>query len=427
MDIVLGLQWGDEGKGKFIDFISRNYNIVARFNGGANAGHSIVYKNKKITLKSLPSGILLPGVQNLLGSGVVIDPVSFQKEVQSLTDFDSDLTPRKHLLISRKANLLLPTHKWRDVYMENDPAYRTIGTTQNGIGQAYADKALRQNFRAGDIFAPGFEAELLQSWDRQCAELARLGVNVPDTELDLFLDAISFLKDFAITDTELFLNEAIRTGKKVLAEGAQATLLDIDHGTYPYVTSSTTLAAGACSSLGVSPRLVGKIYGVAKAYCTRVGNGVFPTEIQGKTGGLIREKGHEFGSNTGRARRIGWLDLPALRYSVMLNGVTHLVLTKADILDDFDRIQVCTHYQCGDHISADASSLFTQQEIKPVWLELEGWKQNISNRKNPAELPPALLNFLAFLERELQIPVGYLSVGPDREQIMKRENIATHK
>lgn len=420
MDIVLGLQWGDEGKGKFIDLISENYDIAARFNGGANAGHSIKRNDKRITLKMIPSGIFMEGVQNIIGTGTVLDPVSFKKEILNLQVFDESIQPAKNLIISKKAHFVLPTHKLLDVYMEENPAYTTIGTTKNGIAQAYSNKILRQNVRIGDMYSPDFKERVEHILVRDYQFLADGGMKLPDFETlcDEFFDAVEFLKQFNCTETELFLNKALVEGKTILAEGSQAAMLDIDHGTYPYVTSSSTTASGACSGLGISPKKIGEIFGIAKAYCTRVGNGEFPTELFDELGDELRIKGNEFGSNTGRPRRIGWLDLPALRYAVMINGVTQLVLTKADVLSGLKSVAVCTHYELeGGAIETTAAVL--PENAQPVLKWLDGWNADFSSIKESSELPKELTDFLSFLETELGVPVGYLSIGPGREEILK--------
>ncbi|BAP33524.1 adenylosuccinate synthase [Chryseobacterium sp. StRB126] len=420
MDIVLGLQWGDEGKGKFIDLISENYDIAARFNGGSNAGHSIERNGKRITLKMIPSGIFMQGVQNVIGTGTVLDPISFKNEILNLKKFDETLQPEKNLIISKKAHFVLPTYKLLDIFMEESPAYTTIGTTKNGIAQAYSSKILRQNVRIGDIYSSDFQEKVERILERDYQFLSEGGMELPSLQSirEEFFDSVEFLKQFNCTETELFLNKAMSEGKTILAEGSQAALLDIDHGTYPYVTSSSTTASGACSGLGISPKKIGEIYGIAKAYCTRVGNGIFPTELFDEMGEEIRTKGNEFGSNTGRPRRTGWLDLPALRYAVMINGVTQLVLTKADVLSGLKSVAVCTHYELKDGtIETNAGTL--PENAKPVFKWLDGWNADFSVIKELSALPKELKDFLTFLETELEIPVGYLSTGPGREQILK--------
>lgn len=420
MDIVLGLQWGDEGKGKFIDLISEDYDITARFNGGANAGHSIERNGKRITLKSLPSGIFMKDVQNVIGTGTVLDPVSFRKEILNLQLFDETAEPEKNLIISRKAHFVLPTHRLLDIFMEGNPDYTTIGTTKNGIAQAYSNKILRQNLRVGDMESPDFKNKVEQILKRDYRLLVGGDMVLPPLEeiSSEFFEAVDFLKKFTRTETEIFLNTALSEGKRILAEGSQAAMLDIDHGTYPYVTSSSTIAAGASSGLGVSPKKVGEIFGIAKAYCTRVGNGMFPTEIFDSLGEEIRNKGHEFGSNTGRPRRIGWLDLPALRYAVMINGVTQVIMTKADVLSGMKSVAVCTHYELEDGtIERIAGTL--PENARPVLRSMEGWKGDVSSIEDASDLPDELKEFLSFLNSELGVPVTYLSTGPGRNQILK--------
>ncbi|WP_312286433.1 adenylosuccinate synthase [Chryseobacterium gleum] len=421
MDIVLGLQWGDEGKGKFIDLISENYDITARFNGGSNAGHSIERNGRRITLKMIPSGIFMNSVQNVIGTGTVIDPVSFKKEILNLQVFDNTIQPENNIIISQKAHLVMPTHKLLDIFMEESSEYTTIGTTKNGIAQAYSNKILRQNLRVGDIFSSDFQSRALHILNRDYRMLEEGGMIVlPALEeiSEEFFDAVEFLKKFNCTDTEIYLNKALSEGKKVLAEGSQAAMLDIDHGTYPYVTSSSTTASGASSGLGISPKKIGEIYGIAKAYCTRVGNGAFPTELLDEFGDDLRMKGNEFGSNTGRPRRVGWLDLPALKYAVMINGVTQLVLTKADVLSGLKSVAVCTHYELEDGKKVTVSGLLPENG-KPVFKWMNGWNADFSAMKNPSELPKEMNEFLSFLEAELEIPVAYLSTGPGREQMLK--------
>lgn len=420
MDIVLGLQWGDEGKGKFIDLISENYDITARFNGGSNAGHSIERNGRRITLKMIPSGIFMKEVQNVIGTGTVLDPVSFKKEILNLKAFDETVQPEENIIISRKAHLVLPTHKLLDIFMEEHPDYTTIGTTKNGIAQAYSNKILRQNVRVGDIYSPDFKNKVQHIVERDYKMLAEGNMILPSLEEinNEFFEAVDFLKTFNCTETEIYLNKALSEGKKILAEGSQAAMLDIDHGTYPYVTSSSTTASGASSGLGISPKRIEEIFGIAKVYCTRVGNGVFPTELFDEQGDEIRTKGKEFGSNTGRPRRTGWLDLPALKYAVMINGVTQLVLTKADVLSGLKSVAVCTHYEQEDGTLQTVSGVLPEN-AKPVLKWMQGWNADFANMKSSSELPSELKEFLSFLETELEVPVTYLSIGAGREQMLK--------
>ncbi|WP_288375403.1 adenylosuccinate synthase [Chryseobacterium culicis] len=420
MDIVLGLQWGDEGKGKFIDLISENYDITARFNGGSNAGHSIERNGRRITLKMIPSGIFMNGVQNVIGTGTVLDPVSFQKEILNLRTFDETVQPENNIIISLKAHFVLPTHRLLDIFMEESSDYTTIGTTKNGIAQAYSNKILRQNVRIGDMFAPDFKSRVQHILARDYKMLKEGSAELPSLEeiSNEFFEAVNFLKTFKCTETEIYLNNALVEGKTILAEGSQAAMLDIDHGTYPYVTSSSTTASGASSGLGVSPKKIGEIFGIAKAYCTRVGNGVFPTELSDEVGEEIRIKGNEFGSNTGRPRRTGWLDLPALKYALMINGVTQLVLTKADVLSGLKSVAVCTHYELENGEKVSVSGLLPENG-KPILKWMNGWDADFSGMKSPSELPKEVKEFLSFLEAELKIPVGYLSTGPGRNEMLK--------
>ena len=420
MDILIGLQWGDEGKGKIIDLISRDYDIIARCNGGANAGHSIHHKGKRITLKLLPSGIFYPHIKNIIGTGVVIDPIALQAEVEQLQACLPDTGLFHRILVSAKAHLVLPTYKYWDIYFEESPEYPTIGTTKNGIAPAYSNKILRQNIRVGDILFKNFEAEVFQILTKQYLELQALGQDMPMLQelYDNFLEACNFLKKIQITDTEIIINEALRNNKKVLAEGAQATLLDIDHGSYPYVTSSNTIASAACVGLGVSPKLIDKIYGVTKAYCTRVGKGIFPTEITGSPANELREKGDEFGSNTKRPRRVGWLDLPTLKYAIMLNGVTDLVLTKADILNGMSEVPICTAYERNGETKTLVSPTSVDDTARPVWKFLDGWNTPLGKINQQIQVPKELKLFISFLEEELKIPVKYLSTGPQREELI---------
>ncbi|MNE31062.1 Adenylosuccinate synthetase [compost metagenome] len=354
----------------------------------------------------------------------MIDPLVLQAEVELLQTIISDTEIINRILISEKAHLVLPTYKYWDIYLEESPEYRTIGTTKNGIAPTYSNKILRQNVRVEDIFSKDFEAYVFQILNKQYAELQALGQDMPAVQelYDNFLEACNFLKKLQITDTEIFINEALSNNKKVLAEGAQATLLDIDHGSYPYVTSSNTIASAACVSLGVSPKLVDKIYGITKAYCTRVGNGIFPTELTGPLAEELREKGGEFGSNTKRPRRVGWLDLPALKYAAMLNGVTDLVLTKADILNGMSEVPICTAYEIDGETKTLAAPTCLDNVPKPVWKFLDGWSSPLGKIDQRAKIPKELKLFISFLEEELNIPIKYLSTGPQREELIILDN-----
>lgn len=420
MDILVGLQWGDEGKGKFIDYICNQYDLVARFNGGANAGHSIYYKNQKVTLKLLPSGVFYPNTINVIGTGVVVNPIPLKQEIEQLMALDASLALDQRLLLSTKAHLVLPTYLYFDRFFEENPQYRTIGTTKNGIAPAYANKVLRQNLRVGDIHSSHFKEELHFILHRQYKELQNLHCTLPsyETMVTAFLEAVEFLKTFPIVDTELYVNQALKAGKKVLAEGAQATMLDIDYGTYPYVTSSSTIAGGACTGLGVSPLHVGEIFGVTKAYTTRVGEGVFPTELTGTAAEELRVKGGEFGSNTKRPRRVGWLDLPALKYAVMINGVTQLIVTKGDILSDREEVPVGVQYEV-EGIQQDYFTMHHQeQEIRPIYQMMKGWTGDFSSIQTASQLPVAYQAYLNYIAQAVDVPITYVSTGPKREEII---------
>ncbi len=421
MDILVGLQWGDEGKGKFIDHICNQYDIIARFNGGANAGHSIYYNEQKVTLKLLPSGVFYPNTMNVIGTGVVVNPIQLKQEVEQLMALDATLALPQRLLLSAKAHLVLPTYAYFDQFYESHPDYRTIGTTKNGIAPAYAAKILRQNLRVGDIYSTRFSSELQGILQRQYRELEQLQCDLPSLkEMEAaFLDGVAFLKTLLVTDTELYVNQALHEGKKVLAEGAQATMLDIDHGTYPYVTSSSTVAGGACTGLGVSPKKVGAIFGVTKAYTTRVGEGIFPTELAGAEAEQLRLKGGEFGSNTKRPRRVGWLDLPALKYACMVNGVTQLIVTKGDILSDREEVPVCTHYEVEGKRQAYFSANQEEKTSQAVYQSFQGWTGDFTQIKAESQVPLAYRAYLDFIAQAVGVPVTYLSTGPKREEIIE--------
>lgn len=421
MDILVGLQWGDEGKGKFIDHICSRYDVIARFNGGANAGHSIYYHKQKVTLKLLPSGVFYPQTLNVIGTGVVVNPIQLQEELAVLRTLDPTLNVSERLMISAKAHLVLPTHKYFDIVYEENPDYRTIGTTKNGIAPAYAHKILRQNLRVGDVYSAQFEADFRSITQRHYRELEAFGCTLPAYEdlVEEFLSAVAFVKKLSIVDTELYVNQALNEGKKVLAEGAQASMLDIDHGTYPYVTSSSTIAGGACTGLGVSPTKIGEIYGVLKAYTTRVGEGIFPTEILGEQAEELRQKGGEFGSNTKRPRRVGWLDIPALKYAIMLNGVTQLILTKSDILNGRKEVPVCTHYEVDGDLYPYFSTNLVEKNLQPQYKTFEGWDFDLQNVGVKEDLSPNFIAFLAYIEQAVAVPVTFLSTGPQREEIIE--------
>ena len=427
-DILLGLQWGDEGKGKMVDVLTPKYDVVARFQGGPNAGHTLEFNGQKYVLRSIPSGIFQGGKTNLIGNGVVLDPVLFRKEVEELSASGHNV--QEHLLISKKAHLILPTHRLLDQANEAAKGKAKIGTTGKGIGPTYTDKISRNGLRVGDILE-GFEAKYRQARDRHieminglnASAVAKGGTAVSMEGLEAlekdWMDAIAFLRGFQLVDSEHFVNKALNAGKSILCEGAQGSLLDIDFGSYPFVTSSNTVSAGACTGLGIAPSKVGEVYGIFKAYCTRVGAGPFPTELFDETGAKIRAIGHEYGAVTGRERRCGWIDLVALRYTIMLNGVTQLLMMKSDVLDTFPVIKACTAYRVNGVETRDFP-FSIDENVEPVYEEFPGWQTDLTHCTKEAELPEAFINYVNFLERELQTPIRIISVGPDREATIWR-------
>lgn len=414
MDVLLGAQWGDEGKGKVVDVIAPQYGIIARFQGGPNAGHTLLFEGRKHVLHTIPSGVFREGTVNLVGNGVVVDPVIFLKEVRSLEAAGVDV--RKALLISRRAHLILPTHRALDAASEADKGKQKIGSTLKGIGPTYMDKTGRNGLRIGDIALPDMQSRyraLVAKHERLLKLYDHPGA-ATETEAE-WLDAVEQLSSFKTVDCEHYLDQALRDGKSVLAEGAQGTLLDIDFGTYPFVTSSNTISAGACTGLGVAPNRIGKVTGIFKAYCTRVGSGPFPTELEDATGEQIRKAGHEFGSTTGRPRRCGWLDLPALRYAVMVNGVTELAMMKADVLNGMDTVRICTHYKVGAE-RTDRMPYDITAGIQPEYKDMPGWGDANSNE----ELPSSLLRYIETIEEAVGVPITLVSLGPDRSQTVLR-------
>ena len=427
-DILLGLQWGDEGKGKMVDVLTPKYDVVARFQGGPNAGHTLEFNGQKYVLRSIPSGIFQGGKTNLIGNGVVLDPVLFRKEVEELSASGHNV--QEHLLISKKAHLILPTHRLLDQANEAAKGKAKIGTTGKGIGPTYTDKISRNGLRVGDILE-GFEAKYRQARDRHieminglnASAVAKGGTAVSMEGLEAlekeWMEAIEFLRGFQLVDSEHFVNKALNADKSILCEGAQGSLLDIDFGSYPFVTSSNTVCAGACTGLGIAPSKVGEVYGIFKAYCTRVGAGPFPTELFDETGAKIRAIGHEYGAVTGRERRCGWIDLVALRYTIMLNGVTQLLMMKSDVLDTFPVIKACTAYRVNGVETRDFP-FSIDEKVEPVYEEFPGWQTDLTHCTKEAELPEAFINYVNFLERELQTPIRIISVGPDREATIWR-------
>jgi len=419
VDILLGLQWGDEGKGKIVDVLCPQYDLIARFQGGPNAGHTLEFDQQKYVLNTIPSGIFNDKILNLIGNGVVIDPIILKREIDNLKQSGFDPVAKGKLVIARKAHLILPTHQLLDAASESKMGSEKIGSTLKGIGPTYMDKTGRNGLRVGDTTLPDFQARYDKLVEKHKSILSHYG-EIPDfnEKEKQFFEAVEFLKTIPHVDSEHLINTALKDGKKVLAEGAQGTLLDIDFGSYPYVTSSTTTSAGACIGLGVSPHKIGNVIGIFKAYCTRVGGGPFPTELDNEVGEQLRQIGHEFGATTGRARRTGWIDIPALKYAIMLNGVTELVMTKADVLSGFEEISVCTHYiQDGEKIDYMPYDIISVKP-EPVIENLPGWKEDITKITDPAEIPNALKNYISYLEEKLNVPIKYLSVGPDRVQTL---------
>ena len=418
IDILLGLQWGDEGKGKIVDALSPDYDIIARFQGGPNAGHSLEFNNIKHILHLIPSGIFHPGKINIIGNGVVLDPAVFRQEIDNLGIPLEELT--KRLVISSRANLILPTHRMLDAAYEQKKGHLKIGSTLKGIGPTYTDKTSRNGLRAGDIMLKDFRQmyEGLRSGHLELLRQLEYESDISKYEKDWFA-GIELLKKFRVENTEYLINDMLSAGRKVLAEGAQGTMLDLDFGSYPYVTSSNTISAGACTGLGVSPKTIDEIFGIFKAYCTRVGSGPFPTELNDETGELLRKKGSEFGATTGRPRRCGWLDLPALRYAIMINGVTRLFMMKSDILSGFSTIKVCSSYRVNGQ-DVDQRPYDNNAAIEPVYTELPGWQEDITGIRKYDELPLNLRNYVEFIEKQTGIPITIVSVGPDRNSTIFR-------
>ena len=418
VDVLLGLQWGDEGKGKIVDVLTPRYDMVARFQGGPNAGHTLEFAGEKYVLRSVPSGIFQGDKINIIGNGVVLDPVLFREEVESL--FNSGHPLKDRLVISRKAHLILPTHRLLDAAGEKALGAQKVGTTGKGIGPTYTDKVSRHGVRVGDIEGD-FEANYKRAKERHLGMLHGMGVEVPDltqAEADFFA-AVEYLRQFRFVDSEFVINNTLKSGKNILAEGAQGSMLDIDFGSYPFVTSSNTICAGSCVGLGVSPRAIGDVYGIFKAYCTRVGAGPFPTELFDEDGRQMAERGYEFGAVTGRPRRCGWIDLVALRYTIMLNGVTKLIMMKSDVLDTFATIKACRAYRINGVETRDFPYSI-EQEMEPIYDEIPGWQCDLTAFDREEQLPKAFLDYVAYLERELEVPIAILSVGPDRKQTIVR-------
>ncbi|MCF0190567.1 MAG: adenylosuccinate synthase [Marinilabiliaceae bacterium] len=417
VDVLLGLQWGDEGKGKIVDVLTPNYSVVTRFQGGPNAGHTLEFENQKYVLRSVPSGIFQGDKINIIGNGVVLDPALFKAEIEQLEQSGHKLTER--LLISRKAHLILPTHRLLDAALEQAKGKGKIGTTGKGIGPTYTDKISRNGLRVGDI-EKNFEEKYKNAIERHKEILSHY-----DFEYDLapiekeWLAGVEKLRQFTFIDSEQYINKTLDSGKGILAEGAQGTMLDVDFGSYPFVTSSNTISAGACTGLGVSPRRIGEVFGIFKAYCTRVGSGPFPTELEDAIGEELRKLGHEFGAVTGRPRRCGWIDLVALKYAVTINGVSQLIMMKSDVLDQFKTIKACVAYKVNG-IETKDFPFDINEGVEPIYKEFPGWCTDMTKTTSESQFPKEYSNYIKFIEEYLGVPVKFVSVGPDREQTIKR-------
>lgn len=419
VDVLLGLQWGDEGKGKVVDVLTPQYDVIARFQGGPNAGHTLEFEGEKYVLRSIPSGIFQGGKVNVIGNGVVLAPDLFMDEARDLERSGHELKTRLH--ISKKAHLIMPTHRLLDAAIEASKGKNRVGTTGKGIGPTYTDKVSRNGLRVGDIL-DNFEAKYQAHKARHEKTLRALGFtdyDITDVERK-WMEGIEYMKQFPIVDSEHEINNFLREGKTVLCEGAQGTMLDVDFGSYPFVTSSNTICAGACTGLGIGPNKIGNVYGIMKAYCTRVGAGPFPTELFDETGKRIRDLGHEYGAVTGRERRCGWIDLVALRYAIMVNGVTELIMMKSDVLDEFETIKACVAYrQHGERI--DYFPYSVEEGIEPVYVELPGWKTDMTRFTDESQFPKAFNDYIQFLEQQLETPIRIISIGPDRDQTIVRK------
>ena len=418
IDVLLGLQWGDEGKGKIVDYLATQYDVVARFQGGPNAGHTLIFDGKKFVLHTVPSGIFRPGLINLIGNGVVVDPIVLSKEIASLKKAGVDHQGR--LLMARKAHLILPTHRYLDAASENAKGKSKIGSTLKGIGPTYMDKTGRNGLRAGDLHQSNFQ----ERYEALKEKHMRLLAIYPEVDFDLkaeeqrWMESIELLRQLPMVDGEYFIQNALDDGKKILAEGAQGSMLDIDYGTYPYVTSSNTITAGVCTGLGVSPTKIGEVIGISKAYCTRVGSGPFPTELHGEVGERLRAEGGEFGATTGRPRRCGWIDLPQLRYTIMLNGVTQLVITKIDVLNQFEELETATAYRVDGKETRQLPYDICDVDLQPVYQKHPGWVRDLDRVSSYGQLPEQARDYLLFLEDQLEVEVTMISTGPEREKLI---------
>jgi adenylosuccinate synthase len=420
VDVILGLQWGDEGKGKIVDFLAEKYDLVCRFQGGPNAGHTIKIEGKKYVLHTIPSGIFRQEITNVIGNGVVLDPITMVKEMNALDG--AGITYKDRLLVSKKAHLIVPTHRYLDAASEAAKGASKIGSTLKGIGPAYMDKTGRNGLRVGDIVAPDFKSKYKAIKEKHLG-LIRL---YPELQFNLdeqetaFFESIEVLKDLKFIDGEYYINQALSVGKQILAEGAQGSMLDIDFGTYPFVTSSNTISAGVCSGLGIAPNKIREVIGIAKAYCTRVGSGPFPTELDDADGEKLRQIGMEFGATTGRPRRCGWIDLPQLQYTIMLNGVTQVIITKMDVLDDFETIKYAVSYRYDGHESNVLPYDIVDKEVLPIYRDFEGWHQSLDGVRSYTDLPKKAKDYLSTLENELKTKISMVSTGPEREKLFAK-------
>ena len=418
IDVLLGLQWGDEGKGKIVDYLATQYDIIARFQGGPNAGHTLYVNDKKVVLHQIPSGIFHENTTNLIGNGVVLDPVTFKRECSTVSSFGVDY--RKNLFISQRAHLIVPTHRALDKASEVSKGNEKIGSTLKGIGPAYMDKTGRNGLRVGDLLDKNFTTEYIKLRLKHQRLLDGLNFHEDISAWEEeFFEAIDFIRQFKIVNGEYFINDKIQQGKKVLAEGAQGSMLDVDFGTFPFVTSSNTISAGVCTGLGVAPQKIRDVIGVSKAYCTRVGSGPFPTELNDETGEELRKTGNEFGATTGRPRRCGWIDLVALKFACMINGVTKIVMTKADVLDAFDTLNVCTAYKINGETTHEIPFQMNRVEIEPVLKSFAGWKSDVTNLKNYNDLPLQMAEYIQFINQFLVVSINYISNGPGRDQLIE--------
>ena len=421
VDVLLGLQWGDEGKGKVVDVLTPDYDVIARFQGGPNAGHTLEFDGIKHVLNTIPSGIFHDKKVNVVGNGVVIDPILFMKEVNTLKEMNVPINER--MVISRKAHLILPTHRLLDAASEQSKGKKKIGSTLKGIGPTYMDKTGRNGLRVGDIESSNFEERYNNLKEKHIQLLNQFDFEYDLSEMEAeWMKCAMEFKNFVLVDSEHLVNAQKKEGKRILAEGAQGTLLDIDFGSYPFVTSSNTITAGACTGLGVAPNQIGEVYGIFKAYCTRVGSGPFPTELDDEVGERMRKAGHEFGATTGRPRRCGWIDLPALKYACMINGVTQLIMTKADVLSEFDTVKACTGYKYKGEVIDFMPFDVVGEELIPVYNELQGWSEDLTGLGSIDEIPATLQAYIDYLERILETPITIVSVGPDRSQTLMRES-----